>query len=243
MTLRLRPSPVLALAVALGLPLASPASAAETATTPTPTTQAATAAATGTDLVALGSALGAAYAALLQPGTATDTTTFSLPDTLKKIQAAAKVAGKSELVDGLATKLNTASDNSFASALETVSGALADVPWSEAKNLAAGGDTAVTDFIRKTTAKKLRAQLLPVVQKSVAAAGVPDQYKQLLAAAGPAASLFGKPGVADLEGYVTDKTLDSVFAYLAKQETALRANPALAENPTVQKAFALLTGK
>lgn len=232
-----RVSSALALVAALGLPLAPLASAAET----TPAT--ATAATTGTDLVALGSALSSAYAALLQPGTATDSTTFALPDTLKKIQAAAKVAGKSEIVDQLATQLNSSSDNSFSSALGLVSSALADVPWSEAKNLAAGGNTAVTDFIRKSTSKKLRAQLLPVVQKSVAAAGVPDQYKQLLAAAGPAASLFGKPGLADLEGYVTDKTLDSVFAYLAKQETALRANPALAENPTVQKAFAMLTGK
>ena len=204
---------------------------------------AASAATQTTDLASLGAALSSAFGVLLESGTATDGTTFNLPDTLAKIQAAAKVAGKSELVDQLASKLNASSDSSFGSAVALVKNALSDVPWSEAKNLATGGDTAVTQFIRKSTATKLRAQLLPTVKKSIAAAGVPEQYKQLLSAAGPAATLFGKPGITDLETYVTDQTLESVYAYLGKQETALRANPQLSENALVQKAFGLLSGK
>ena len=217
-------------------PLAVPLTGSAAETKPAPAASAPAAA-------SLGSTLSSAFGVLLDSATSADRTSVGLPDTLAKIQAAAKVAGKSALADQLAAKLNSSSESSFTPALGLVKSALADVPWSEAKNLASGGNTAVTDFIRKSTATKLRAQLLPVVQKAVASAGVPDQYKQLLAAAGPAASLFGKPGVSDLEGFVADQTLESVYAYLGKQETALRANPALAKSPLVQQAFALLSPK
>lgn len=223
---------VLAVLLSLAAPLAG--FAAESTPAASSTTSSA---------ASLGPALSSAFGLLLDSATTADRTTLGLPDTLAKIQAAAKVAGKSALADQLAAKLNTSSESSFTPALDLVKSALSDVPWSDAKNLAAGGNTAVTDFIRKSTATKLRAQLLPTVQKAVAAAGVSDQYKQLLSAAGPAASLFGKPGVSDLEGFVADKTLESVYAYLAKQETALRADPSLAQNPLVKQAFALLAPK
>ncbi len=217
-------------------PLAVPHTGSAAETKPAPAASAPAAA-------SLGSTLSSAFGVLLDSATSADRASVGLPDTLAKMQAAAKVAGKSALADQLAAKLNSSSEGSFTPALGLVKSALADVPWSEAKNLASGGNTAVTDFIRKSTATKLRAQLLPVVQKAVASAGVPDQYKQLLAAAGPAASLFGKPGVSDLEGFVADQTLESVYAYLGKQETALRANPSLAKSPLVQQAFALLSPK
>ncbi len=219
----------------LAAPLAAHAAESKPAAASTATTSVASSAAS------LGASLSSAFGVLLDSANSGDRSTLGLPDKLAKIQAAAKAAGKSELVDQLAAKLNSSSESSFTPALGLVKSALSDVPWSEAKNLASGGKTAVTDFIRKSTATKLRAQLLPTVQKAVAAAGVPDQYKQLLSAVGPAASLFGKPGVSDLESFVTDQTLESVYAYLAKEETALRANPALAQNPLVKQAFALLS--
>ncbi len=219
--------------------LASAAFAAEATTTPAGA-PAPAAAAPATDFAQIGAALTTAFGGFLDQATAADAAAFSLPDTLAKIQAAAKVAGQSALADQLSAKLNTASASSFSEAAALVKNALSDVPWSEAKTLIGGSPDGATKFLKKSSAKKLRAQLLPLVQKSVANAGVPDQYKQVLAAAGPAATLFGKPGVADLESYVTDKTLDSVFAYLGKQEAALRANPKLASDAAVQKAFALL---
>ena len=219
---------------------ATPAAhAAESATTPAPAT-AAPAAAPTLDFAQIGSALTSAFGGFLDKSTAADARPLSLPDTLAKIQAAAKVAGQSALADQLSAKLNTASSSSFSEAATLVKGALSDVPWSEAKTLIGGSSDGATRFLKKSTVKKLRAQLLPLVKKSVASAGVPEQYKQLLDAAGPAATLLGKPGVSDLESYVTEQTLDGVFAYLGKQEAALRANPKLASDATVQKVFSLL---
>ena len=214
------------------------AQAAENTAPAAPATPAATAPAL--DFAQIGSALTTAFGGFLDHSTAADAAPVGLPDALAKIQAAAKVAGQSALADQLAAKLNSSSSSSFSEATALVKSALSDVPWSEAKTLIGGNSDGATRFLKKSTVKKLRTQLLPLVKKSVASAGVPDQYKQLLDAAGPAATVFGKPGVSDLESYVTDKTLDGVFSYLGKQEAALRANPKLAADPTVQKVFSLL---
>ena len=62
----------------------------------------------------------------------------------------------------------------------------------------------------------------------------------MLALAGPLAGFGGNKAVSDLDGYVCDQLLEQSFALIAKQETAVRANPALlTNNPLAQSVFSL----
>ncbi|HEY9250308.1 MAG TPA: DUF4197 family protein, partial [Rariglobus sp.] len=62
----------------------------------------------------------------------------------------------------------------------------------------------------------------------------------MLGEAGPFAALGGGKAAADLDGYVCDQVIAQSFALMAKQEAAVRANPALLTNsPLAQKVFAL----
>jgi hypothetical protein len=60
-----------------------------------------------------------------------------------------------------------------------------------------------------------------------------------VAKAGPMAAMMGVPSTADLENHVLTQVLDTSFGYMAKQEAAIRANPAQLKDAMAAKVFAL----
>ena len=77
-----------------------------------------------------------------------------------------------------------------------------------------------------------------MVQKATAQVGLAERYNRV---AGKAASLgLIKDSEANIERYVTDKTLDGLYAVIAEQERALRANPAEAGSALLKKVFGAL---
>jgi hypothetical protein len=101
-----------------------------------------------------------------------------------------------------------------------------------------GGDDAVTRFFADKTRAPLSEQFLPVVRTATAKVGLADRYNRV---AGKAAGLgLIKDKEANIERYVTDKTLDGLYAVIAEQERALRANPAQAGSAILKKVFGAL---
>jgi hypothetical protein len=161
-----------------------------------------------------------------------------LPGFLADASQLLKVTGQGARVDELVTAMNRAAETAVPLGKNLLLGAVKNMTVADATAVLTGGDDAVTRFFADKTRGPLGVQFLPVVQKATARVGLADRYNRV---AGKAAGLgLIKDSEANIERYVTDKTLDGLYTVIAEQERALRANPAQAGSAILKKVFGAL---
>ena len=146
-----------------------------------------------------------------------------LPDSLKQVDGVLRMFGQGKYADELVTTMNRAAEAAVPQAKALLIRTIKGMSVQDAKNILTGGDTAATEYFRSKTAKPLAAKFLPIVQKQTARLKLAQKYDQL---AGKA-SRFGlvDEKQANIEQYVTQKTLDGLFLMMAQEEKAIRADP------------------
>jgi hypothetical protein len=161
-----------------------------------------------------------------------------LPGFLADASQLLKVTGQGARVDELVTAMNRAAEAAVPLGKNLLLAAVKNMTVADATAVLTGGDDAVTRFFADKTREPLGVQFLPVVQRATARVGLADRYNRV---AGKAAGLgLIKDSEANIERYVTDKTLDGLYTVIAEQERALRANPAQAGSAILKKVFGAL---
>jgi hypothetical protein len=161
-----------------------------------------------------------------------------LPGFLADASQLLKVTGQGARVDELVTAMNRAAEAAVPLGKNLLLAAVKNMTVADATAVLTGGDDAVTRFFADKTRGPLGVQFLPVVQRATARVGLADRYNRV---AGKAAGLgLIKDSEANIERYVTDKTLDGLYTVIAEQERALRANPAQAGSAILKKVFGAL---
>lgn len=72
--------------------------------------------------------------------------------------------------------------------------------------------------------------------EATSSAGVTASYKSMVAKAGGLGGLLS-PESTDIDGYVTEKTLDGLFLLIAKEEQRIRENPLARTSDLLRKVF------
>lgn len=157
-----------------------------------------------------------------------------LPGPLAKLGGVMSLLDKSGLTKDLAGKLNSAAETSVSKALPLLKGAITKMSAADALAIVSGGPTSATDYFRKTMGSGLQAELRPVVANSLGSVKAYAALDGVMAKSKLASSSFGGN---DLTGYVTQKTSDGLFLYLAEQEKSLRANPLASGSALLAKLF------
>lgn len=161
-----------------------------------------------------------------------------LPGFLADASQLLKVTGQGARVDELVTSMNRAAEAAVPLGKKLLVSAVKNMTVADATAVLTGGDDAVTRFFADKTRAPLSEQFLPVVKTATARVGLADRYNRV---AGKAAGLgLVKESDANIERYVTEKTLDGLYAVIAEQERALRANPAQAGSAILKKVFGAL---
>jgi hypothetical protein len=161
-----------------------------------------------------------------------------LPPSLKKIEGAMRVMGMRRQADELVVAMNRAAENAAPEAKALLVDAVKKMTVQDAKGVLTGGDTAGTEYFRRTTQAQLTARYLPIVKKATERVGLAQQYNSI---AGQGAALgLVKEDQATVERYVTAKALDGLYLMIAEQEKAFRQNPLGASSDIVKKVFGAL---
>jgi hypothetical protein len=105
----------------------------------------------------------------------------------------------------------------------------------DAKKVLTGPDDSATKYFREVNEKKLIERIAPIVSNSTKRLKLADYYNRF-ASKGVAFGLI-RPEDADLDKYVTGKTLDGLFTTLAEEEKAIRANPVDTGKKLINKVF------
>lgn len=161
-----------------------------------------------------------------------------LPENLAKVESAMRKMRLGKYADELVTTMNRAAETASAEATGMLVEAVKGMSLDEAKSILTGPENAATEYFRKTTSEGLRAKFLPIVQQATQKVQLARYYERF---AGKAAA-FGllKGEQTDLDGYVTQKTLDGLYATIAEEEKAIRANPVKRTTAMVQRVFGAL---
>jgi hypothetical protein len=161
-----------------------------------------------------------------------------LPPALEKVEGALRMMGKKQQADDLVLAMNRAAEAAVPEAKALLVDAVKKMSVQDAKGILTGGDTAATDYFRRTTQGQLAQRFLPIVKKATDRVGLAQQYNSL-AGQGASFGLVGKDE-STVESYVTKKALDGLYLMIAEQEKQFRQNPMGAASGIVQKVFGAL---
>lgn len=158
-----------------------------------------------------------------------------LPDQLRRMHEALSRIGLGSMTADLETRLNRAAETAAPEAQAVFWQAVDDMSFEDAKRILNGPEDAATQYFRERMSTPLAERFRPIVEESLVEAGAVRAYED---AVGRYARLPLVPDVkADLAGYVVDRGLDGIFHHVAKQEAAIRADPAARTTELLQRVF------
>ena len=159
---------------------------------------------------------------------------IALPPRLQTIGKGMRMLGMGAKVDELEVSMNRAAEQATPQAKAIFLVALKKMTFDDARRILTGGDTAATEYFKRSSSADLTTAFSPIVHRSMGRVGVVQQYNQLIKTAPGGSALAGQ---FDLDNYVVGKTLDGLFHVLGQQETKIRQNPAAQTTALLKEVF------
>jgi Protein of unknown function (DUF4197) len=164
-----------------------------------------------------------------------DTVRIGLPGGLQEAAKLMKNLGQGKRIDELMLSINRAAEAAVPMGKDLLVGAARAMTVADAKNILTGGDTSVTTFFAEKTRSPLGIKFLPVVTKATEKVGLANKYNDF---AGKAAGLgLVKKEDANIQQYVTGKTLDGLYLIIGEEEKKIRQDPVGTGSAILKKVF------
>ncbi|MFN3617964.1 MAG: DUF4197 domain-containing protein [Aquabacterium sp.] len=146
--------------------------------------------------------------------------------------------GQGQRVDELVTAMNRAAEQAVPMGRDLLVNAVKTMSVSDAKQILGGGEQSVTDFFAQKTRQPLGERFLPVVTQATQKVDLARTYNKVA----ERAARFGliKTQDAQLEGYVTGKTLDGLYTIIGEEERKIRQDPVGTGSAILKKVFGAL---
>jgi hypothetical protein len=158
-----------------------------------------------------------------------------LPESLQPADRLMRRLGMGSYADELVLALNRAAEAAVPEARALLVDSVRKMTVQDAKGILSGGDTAATEYFRRTTQDTLRKRFRPVVARATARVELAARYNEYA----DTAAAFGlvKQEDANLDDYVTQKALDGLYLMVAEEEKKIRKDPVGAASAIVRKVF------
>jgi hypothetical protein len=158
-----------------------------------------------------------------------------LPEKLQRVKSALDTVGMGSMTDELELKLNRAAEAATPKAKKLFVNAIASMTFDDVMNIYNGPDDAATRYFQRKMTPGLSAEMRPIVRNSMAQVGAIRAYDHAIARY---RDLPFVPDVkADLTQYVVNKALQGIFHYVAKEEAAIRKDPARQTTALLKRVF------
>jgi len=158
-----------------------------------------------------------------------------LPQSLDTVKNTLGRLGMDATLTDLETKLNRAAEVATPKAKSLFWEAIGDMTLEDAKAIYQGPDDAATQYFRGKMSEPLAAEMRPVVTDSLSQVSAIRVYDDIMASY---QDLPFVPDVkADLTDYVVTEAMRGIFYYLAREEAAIRADPAKRTTELLRKVF------
>ena len=161
-----------------------------------------------------------------------------LPGFLEDGAKLLKLTGQGKRVDELVTSMNRAAEAAVPMGKDLLVGAVKNMSVTDAKKILTGGDNSVTQFFADKTRAPLGEKFLPVVTKATEKVGLAAKYNKVASKA--AGMGLVKKEDANIQQYVTGKSLDGLYTIIGQEERKIRQDPVGAGSDILKKVFGAL---
>ena len=158
-----------------------------------------------------------------------------LPETMQKAEKAMRMFGMGKQADELVLKMNRAAEAAVPEAKALLIDSVKKMTLDDAKAILTGPPDSATQYFKKTTSLPMGEKFLPIVKSATEKVKLAQQYNKF-AEMGNKYGLVKKED-ANLEQYVTQKTLDGVYLMMAQEEAAIRKDPIGQASILIKKVF------
>ena len=165
----------------------------------------------------------------------TEAIRIRLPESVRNAEKVLRVAGFGSTIDRFEVSMNRAAETAAPQATELFIDAIGQMTFADARQILDGPDDAATRYFERQTAAKLKARFKPLVANSMAEVGVTRHYRQLEKTLRSLS--IAHSAVFDLDQYVTEKAVQGLFVMLAREESAIRKDPAARVTELLRKVF------
>ena len=158
-----------------------------------------------------------------------------LPEAMQKAEKAMRMFGMGKQADELVLKMNRAAEAAVPEAKALLIDSVKKMTLNDAKAILTGPQDSATQYFKKTTSLPMGEKFLPIVKSATEKVKLAQQYNKF-AEMGNKYGLVKKED-ANLEQYVTQKTLDGVYLMMAQEEAAIRKDPVGQASSLIKKVF------
>ena len=161
-----------------------------------------------------------------------------LPGYLEQATPMLRMVGQGGRIDELVTAMNRAAEQAVPASRELLVAAVRGMSVSDAKGILTGGETSVTEFFVGKTRTSLTERFLPIVTTATARVKLADKYNAI---AGKASGLgLIRTEDANIQRYVTGKSLDGLYTVIGDEERKIRQDPLGSGSAILKKVFGAL---
>lgn len=158
-----------------------------------------------------------------------------LPEEINNVKEVLSQIGMSKLLEDLEIKLNRAAEVATPKAKALFWNAIKEMTFEDVKTIYKGPENAATKYFQNKMSMPLSKEFRPIVENSLSQVGAIQSYDKAI---GQYRALPFVPDVkADLTNYVIEKGLEGIFYYIAKEEAAIRQNPAQQTTALLKRVF------
>jgi hypothetical protein len=161
-----------------------------------------------------------------------------VPQSLARAERLMRRVGAGRYADELIVAMNRAAEAAVPEARQILIAAVKQMSVRDAKGILTGGETAGTEYFRRTTRSGMHKRFLPIVKRATARVKLAQAYNRY-ADRGVSLGVV-KEEHADLDEYVTQKALDGLYFMVAEEEKKIRKDPVGTGKAILKKVFGAL---
>ena len=163
---------------------------------------------------------------------------IALPEEAQKVADKLRpIPGFTNLEEDVVLKINRAAEDAAKAAKPIFVSAIRQMTIQDAWDILTGVDNAATNYLERTTRNLLYQEFQPEILNSLNKFGAVDLWEDA-ATAYNKFPLTQKKANPRLDDYVANKALDGLFSMVAKEEAAIRKDPAKRVTDLLKKVFA-----
>ncbi len=159
-----------------------------------------------------------------------------MPEKLQAVESGLRKLGQDKIADQFVLSMNRAAEEATPKAMSIFSNAIKSMSIEDAYGILQGSDNAATEYLKDKGGSQLQQQFLPIVKQATNRVGVTVKYKALIDNLGMMSKFIDIESL-DLDKYVTDKAIESLFSLVANEEKLIRDNPAARTTEILKKVF------
>ena len=146
-----------------------------------------------------------------------------LPGVLDNAARMLRFTGQQSRIEELVTAMNRAAEAAVPEAKGLLMSAVKAMRIGDARRIVSGGENSVTEFFASKTRSPLTATFLPIVESETAKVDLAARYNEVAGKVASFGILSGDD--ANIERYVTGKTLDGLYYMIGEEEKKIRRDP------------------